>query len=66
MLCLSGFELYSRWVPLKLCQTEARRSVPSSETSNFWFPFIARSETSAFSLVFGAASGNRSKCDIRF
>ena len=34
MLCLSGFELYSRWVPLKRGKMEAKKGESPSKISS--------------------------------
>ena len=38
MLCLSGFKLYSRWVPLKLAQYPAILMARNIEYYFFFFP----------------------------
>ena len=42
MLCLSGFELHSLWVPLKISLFQARRSLDSREQREFLASFISR------------------------
>ena len=40
MLCLSGFELYSRWVPLISKGVFERRTSTGSEATKFAFPSV--------------------------